>query len=138
AKKNRGAACGIFAFAKGCEPEEFGDFKRRGTDFFCTVDKDALENGDPLLYIQTAYHIARAMAVAAVRKEANGKLDVQRIQEQADALKPLVVRLAEIFSKAGTAGKCIATIEEAAGEIKAELSRRLEAIFGLLQLPDDE
>src|SRR5262249_23792342 len=29
AKKNRGAACGIFAFAKGCEPEEFGDFKRR-------------------------------------------------------------------------------------------------------------
>jgi len=39
AKKNREAVSGIFVFAKGCEPLEFGNFKRIDNDYYCTVDK---------------------------------------------------------------------------------------------------
>jgi hypothetical protein len=45
AKKNRDAVSGIFVFAKGCEPVEFGNFKRIDNDFYCTADKEALAQG---------------------------------------------------------------------------------------------
>src|SRR5205823_940920 len=50
AKKNREAVSGIFIFAKGNEPVEFGNFKRIDNDFFCTVDKAALAEGGSLLF----------------------------------------------------------------------------------------
>src|SRR5439155_5757113 len=72
AKKNRGAVSGIFVFTKGCEPLEFGDFKRIENDYYCTVDKDALAAGGALPFLWGACEVARAQAVAAARKEANG------------------------------------------------------------------
>jgi hypothetical protein len=86
AKKNREAVCGIFVFAKGCEPPEVGDFRPSGDDFYCTVDKDELHRGGPLLFLWAAYEIARARAVAAIRKEADGQLDLERVQKSIDAL----------------------------------------------------
>lgn len=54
AKENRAAAIGIFAFAKGAEPAEVGDFRRIGDDFYCTVDKDDLAKGRPLVFFDAA------------------------------------------------------------------------------------
>src|SRR5262249_12148681 len=63
AKKNREAVSGIFVFADGCEPVEFGNFKRIGNDFYCTADKTALAKGEPLLFLWAAYELARVQAV---------------------------------------------------------------------------
>ena len=59
AKKNREAVSGIFVFVRGAEPVEIGDFRRIGEDFYVTVDKDDLAAGKPLLFLDSAYKIAR-------------------------------------------------------------------------------
>jgi hypothetical protein len=38
-------------FAKGCEPVEFGNFKRIDNDYYCTVDKAVLAEGGPLTFL---------------------------------------------------------------------------------------
>src|SRR5262249_41980907 len=86
AKKNREAASGIFVFAKGCEPVEFGNFKRIDNDYYCTVDKSALAEQGPLTFFWAAYELARVQAVTMVRKEAGGKLDLERIQQHIDGI----------------------------------------------------
>ena len=81
AKKNRGAISGIFVFAKGQEPQEFGNFKRIDNDFYCTADKAEMLAGSQPLFLWAAYEIARVQAVMTVRKEGAGKLDLERIQK---------------------------------------------------------
>src|SRR5438128_9804245 len=80
-KKNRQANCGIFVFARGCAPAEIGDFRRIGEDFYVTVDKEDLAAGKPMLFLDSAYRIARAITVAAARKDQAGELDLQKIQD---------------------------------------------------------
>jgi hypothetical protein len=134
AKKNRDAVSGIFVFAKGCEPVEFGNFKRIDNDFYCTVDKAALAEGGPLLFLWAAYELARVQAVTAVRKEAGGKLDLERIQRQIDGIAAWVPRLGEIVTKSNTVQKSGKAIEETATEIKEDIEDRVADILALLRL----
>lgn len=133
AKKNRGAASGIFVFAKGCEPIEFGNFRRVDNDFYCTADKAALAEGAPLPFLWAAYELARVQAVATVRKEAGGKLDLERIQQHIDGIATWVPRLAEIISKASTVHKNGSAIEATAKEIKDDLERRVKEVLTMLR-----
>jgi hypothetical protein len=134
AKKNREAVSGIFVFAKGCEPVEFGNFKRIDNDFYCTVDKSALAEGGPLPFLWAAYELARVQAVTAVRKEAGGKLDLERIQQHIDGIAAWVPRLGEIVSKANTVQKSGNAIETTAKEIKEDIEERVAEILALLRL----
>src|SRR5439155_23627718 len=77
AKKNREAVSGIFVFAKGCEPVEFGNFKRIDNDYYCSVEKSVLAEGGSLPFLWAAYELTRVQVVTAVRKEACGKLDME-------------------------------------------------------------
>jgi hypothetical protein len=138
AKKNREAALGIFVFAKGCEPVEFGDFRQIGNDFYCTADQEAMAQGQSPIFFWAAYQIARAQVVAAIRKEANGKLDLDRVQQEMDGLKPWVDRLGEIFAKAGTIQRSGQAIEETASKMKEDLQRRIKNVFDLLRLSAEE
>jgi len=134
AKKNREAVSGIFVFAKGSEPPEFGNLKRIDNDFYCTADKTALAEGAPLPFVWAAYELARVQAVAAVRKEAGGKLDLERIQQHIDGIAAWVPRLAEIITKAKTIQNSGSTIETTAKEIKEDIERRVSEILALLRL----
>ncbi len=138
AKKNREATCGIFVFAKGCEPPEVGDFHRIGDDFFCTVDKEALAAGQALPFLWAAYAISRVMAVAAVRKEAGGQLDLERIHGHVDALLEWVPQLGDIMSKANTIQRSGDAIETTAKKIKEDMEKRLNEILELLRLAPAE
>jgi hypothetical protein len=133
AKKNREAACGIFAFARGTEPAEVGDFRRIGEDFFVTVDKDDLEAGKPLLFLDAAYKIARALAVAAARKNLAGEIDVQKIQDQVDALATWSDRIADMATKARTIQNSGKIIEQCANDLKQDLDARVAVILTSLQ-----
>jgi hypothetical protein len=138
AKKNRQAVSGIFVFSKGCEPIEFGDFKRIENDFYCTVDKEALAAGGPLPYFWGAYEIGRALAVAAARKEANGQLDLDRIRQHLDGIADCLPRLDEIVNKANTIESSAGKVRETAASIKDALKNRIDEILEMLELNPDE
>lgn len=133
AKKNRDATCGIFVFARGSEPAEVGDFRRIGEDFYVTVDKDDLRADRPLLFLDSAYKIARAYAVAAARKDAAGELDLQKIQDQLDALAAWSDRIADMATKARTIQSSGRMIEQCANDLKQDLDTRVAAILTTLQ-----
>lgn len=133
AKKNREAVSGIFVFARGTEPVEVGDFRRIGEDFYVTVDKDDLAAGKPLMFLDSAYKIARAMAIATARKEAAGELDLQAIQDQLDALASWTDRISDMATKARTIQSSGKLIEECAKELKTDLDARINSMLQVLQ-----
>lgn len=133
AKKNREAVSGIFVFARGTEPAEIGDFRRIGEDFYVTVDKDDLAAGKPLMFLDSAYKIARALAVAAARKEEAGELDLQAIQDQLDALASWTDRISDMATKARTIQSSGKLIEQCANELKTDLDARINAMLQALQ-----
>jgi hypothetical protein len=134
AKKNRQAVSGIFVFAKGCEPVEFGDFKRIENDFYCTVEKEALADGGPLVFFWGAYEIARALAVAASRKETNGTLDLDRVRQHLDAISACLPRLGDIVTKTNTIESSACKVREMATSIKQDLKSRIDEILHMLEL----
>jgi len=134
AKKNREAVGGIFVFAEGCQPVEFGNFKRIDNDFYCTVDKAALADGSALPFLWAAYEIARVQTVAAVRKEADGKLDLDRIQQHIDGIAAWVPRLGDIFTKANTVQANGKAIANTASDIKDDIEKRVAEVMALLRL----
>lgn len=133
AKKNREAACGIFVFARGAEPAEVGDFRRIGEDLYVTVDKDDLVEGRPLMFLDSAYKIARALVVAATRKEEAGELDLQFIQDQLDALTTWSDRIADMATKARTIQSSGKLIEQCANELKQDLDSRVSIVLKALR-----
>jgi len=133
AKLNRKAAVGIFVFAEGTEPAEVGDFRRIGDDFFCTVSKDDLAEGRPLLYLDTAYRIARAMAVAAQRKESASEVDLSKIENHVEALGQWAARLTEMAKKAKTIRNNGQFIEDLAHEMKVDIDERIQSVLNELR-----
>lgn len=133
AKKNREAGCGIFVFARGDEPAEVGDFRRIGEDFYVTVDKDDLCAGRPLMFLDSAYRIARALTVAATRKQEAGQLDTQWIQDQLDALAAWSDRIADMGTKARTIQNSGKLIEQCATDLKLDLDSRVSAVLAALR-----
>jgi hypothetical protein len=128
AKANREANCGIFVFARGCEPSEIGDFRRIGEDFYVTVDKDDLQADRPLLFLESAYKIARALTVAAARKDQAGEIDLQKIQDQVDALATWSDRIADMATKARTIQNSGKLIEQYATDLKLDLDSKVAII----------
>ncbi len=133
AKENRDAKCGIFVFARGAEPPEVGDFRRIGEDFYVTVDKDDLAAGKPLVFLDSAYKIARVMVVAEVRKQHSGQLDLQLIQDQVQALGVWADKLADMTTKAKTIQGNGKIIEDYARDMKLDLDTRVAVVLKALQ-----
>jgi len=134
AKQNRDATCGIFVYTRGMEPAEVGDFRRIGEDFYVTVDKADLASGKPLLFLDSAYKIARALAVAAARKEEAGEFDRQKIQDQLDALAAWSARIADMATKARTVQSSGKLIEQCANDLKADLDSRVAVVLNELKV----
>ena len=97
------------------------------------MDKSALAEGGPLTFLWAAYELARVQAVTALRKEAGGKLDLQRIQQHIDGIAAWVLRLGEIVTKASTVQNSGKAIEKTANEIKEDIEERVAEILALLR-----
>jgi len=135
AKVNRKAAVGIFVWSRGTEPSEVGDFRRIGDDFYVTVDMECLRAEEPLLYFDAAYRIARAMIVAALRKESAAEIDLVEIESHIETLGTWSERIADMSVKARTIQKSGKLIEECTVELKEELDRRVAHILKILRRP---
>ncbi|MGH7173296.1 MAG: hypothetical protein ACRELG_23690 [Gemmataceae bacterium] len=134
AKNIREATCGIFVFAKGCEPPEVIDIHRVGEDFYCTIDRKLLDAGDELLYLEAAYKIARVQAVAAIRKDATGRLDLQGIRDHIEYLTGSVKVMGEMAAKARMVRRHGAGIEATLRRLKDDLQQRLKKMLELLNV----
>ena len=137
AKENREAACGIFVFARGTEPAEVGDFRRIGEDFYCTVDKADLCAAKPLLCFESAYKVARALAIAAVKRDAAGELDVATIAQHIDALLTWTERVTDMATKATTIQRSGKMIADTAVDLNRDLDTRLSEVLRLLRASTD-
>lgn len=133
AKANRKASIGIYVWRRGTEPAEVGDFRRIGDDFYVTVDSDDLRSCKPLLYFDAAYRIARAMAVAAVRKESANEIDLGQIENHIESLGTWSERIADMSTKARTIQKSGKLIEDCAIELKEDLDSRVSLLMEVLK-----
>jgi hypothetical protein len=136
AKENRGAAIGIFVWSKGCEPPEIGDFRMIDEDFYCTADKEELQSGGRLLFLEAAYKIARMMAVLKTRKETAGNFDAAQVTAHVTAILKEIDGLTKLAKKAGSMKKNSEEIEEALQEMYDGLGTRLNQILALLSLDE--
>lgn len=133
AKKNRDAICGIMLFAKGYEPSEIKDFRLIGSDFFATIDEEALYNGIPLLYAESAYKIARAIAINTIKREEVKEINLDKVQSDLEALRYSIKRISELVKKARKIQNESSSIENLADELKQEMNEQLEEIFSALK-----
>lgn len=133
AKENREAEVGIFAFAKGYEPPEVGDFLRVGSDFFVTVDEDDLAAGRPLVFLEAAYKIARASIVASSRKDETEGIDLDKVKQEIESLIRELERFAEMSTKATTIANNSKFIVDNLKETKEQFEWRLSALAKLLE-----
>lgn len=136
AKENRGAAVGIFVWTKGCEPVEVGDFRMIDDDFYCTANKEDLDTGRPLLFLEAAYKVARMMAVLKTRKEVAGRFDAAQLQAHVAAIVKEIDCLAKLAKKAGSMRKNGEELEEALLDMHAKLDSRLNQVVDLLSLDE--
>jgi hypothetical protein len=93
----------------------------------------AILSANPLLFLDSAYKIARALAVAAARKEDAGELDLQKIQDQLDALAAWSDRIADMATKARTIQSSGKLIEQCANDLKQDLDGRVAIVLKALQ-----
>ena len=132
ARENRDSVAGIFAFAKGYGPAEVGDFHRIGNDFFVTVDEDALEKNQPLVFLESAYKIARTLVVTGVRKEAEKELDIERIRGELDMVTEQLKKFSEMATKVKTIRTNADFIETTLNDVKTTVEQRIADIMKLL------
>jgi hypothetical protein len=136
AKENRGATIGIFVWAKGCEPPEVGDFRMIDGDFYCTADKDDLQAGRALLFLEAAYKVARMMLVLKMRKEVAGEFDAAQVRALVEPVLKEIDSLAKLAKKAGTIKRNGEELEEELVEMHEHLDTQLNQILNLLCLDE--
>ncbi len=132
AKANRDAKAGIFAFAKGYEPTEMGDFYRMGHDFYVTVDEDALANHHPLPFVDASYKIIRAMLVTENRKAQNEEIDVDRIGVELDYIVQQMKLLSEMSTKARTIETNAKFIVSTTNQLETDITSKINSIQTLI------
>lgn len=133
AKVNRNAGIGVFVWSQGNEPTEVGDFRRIGDDFYVTVNREDLRDGKPLVYLEAAYKIARAMAVATVRSESEDGVDLAKIQSHVESIGTWSEKIADMATKAKTIKRNGRIVEECANDLKQDLDQRLAEILSALK-----
>ncbi len=132
AKENRGAQAGIFVFTKGNEPSETGDFRRIGNDIYVTVDEEKLSTGEPLMFLETAYKICRAMIAASARAGESDTLDLTKIRSGIELSLEQVGLMADIITKAQTISRSSTYIESTAKNVRDAVNEQLEDVMEML------
>ncbi len=133
AKENRKSDCGIFVFAKGYEPVEMGDFQIDGNDFYCTVNEDDLNLNEPLMFLESAYKIARVQIVTQKRKQSSKKMDIGTIEKNIQSMLKQAESIGELITKARTVKNNGEFIETTAKSIKEDLEANIQATLELLK-----
>lgn len=133
ARENREAVSGVFVFAKGYEPIEIGDFKIDGNDFYCTVDEKDIEQNKSLIFLESAYKIARINIITQMRKEKIGKVDLNAVRENIKQMFDQAKVLSEVITKARTVKSHGEAIENVSSKLKDELEKTIQATLELLK-----
>lgn len=133
-KKNRKASIGIFAFEKGYEPDDMGDLKIHGHDFYITIDRIALENGEPLPYLNAAYDLSRLLVLAFEKEKSEVSFDREFFEAKVKEILDIVLKLSDIEASAkqisSSAGTLKKQIESFRVNIQTEIGLLLKCFSG--------
>jgi len=66
-----------FRLRQGVCSSRSGDFLRIGGDLYISVDEELMDVGHPLVFLDAALKISRAMIAAAARSGTGGELDTR-------------------------------------------------------------
>jgi hypothetical protein len=121
AKRNRGASQGIFVFCKGYEPAEVGDFFRLGSDFIVTVDRERIEAGGEILFLEAAYKVSRALVTTRVGGERSAEIDPGYLRREIDHIEASLKLASDVSTK-------LATIRNSSDRIEETLRRMLDSL----------
>ena len=93
----------------------------------------SLAEGGPLPFLWAAYELARVQAVAAVRKEAGGKLDLEAIQQHIDGIAAWVPRWARSSPRPVRFRRAASPLRPRRRQIKEDIEHRIQEVMAMLQ-----
>ena len=122
ARKNRGAAIGVFVFSKATAPPGTEVFRREGEDIFLVWDAD-----DPLMdvYLQAGLEVARALCTRHARQREEHTLDVVGLEKAILEIERQADDLEKIKKPTETIQSSVNTILERVRIMKDGLERQI-------------
>ena len=140
-------AIGAFADIQDPPGNDYGPTRKLGrgisnlviapTEFFVTVNEEAVSGEEPAVYLEAAYKIARALVITSARKQEAEELDFDMLASEIDGIIQQVSRLSEIGTKVKTIRNNSDWIEKQVADLQGELetkfsqmSRRIRAAVG--------
>jgi hypothetical protein len=132
ARKNRGAAVGIFVFSKRSTPAGQEGLLRCGNDIFVIWDADDIAND---VMLKAAISLAKALCVRDTKTQAEQTDDFQAIDSAITVLEAEAKRLTKMKTWSETissnSGKIVEEIRKMSESMDRELGVLREAIAGL-------
>lgn len=128
AKENRDADIGIFIFKKGKEPSVINDFYRVGSDFFITLDDEAVVLGNKALFLDASIKIAILSAIALRQENTNSDIDIRSLENSITEISDQIKLLSQIKSKSSTIENNSRWIREIVTEMETKLSETINNI----------
>lgn len=128
AKENREADIGIFIFKKGKEPVVINDFYRVGSDFFITLDDEAVVLGNKALFLDASIKIAILSAIALRQENTNSDIDIRSLENSITEISDQIKLLSQIKSKSSTIENNSRWIREIVTEMETKLSETINNI----------
>lgn len=138
AKENREAVVGIFAFEKGSEPSTVGDFLMKGLDFFVTIDRDALDEKQPVPYLEAAYRIGRVLIAGLEREKANSGFDKVLFEGKVNEILKSVAELSKMDTMVGQINTSAKTLKEGIADFRKKMEGELQMLINLLKTGEKE
>jgi hypothetical protein len=97
-----------------------------------TIDEASIEENQPLLFLDAAYKICRALIIIATRKEEMEELDIESINKELESLSGLVGKFSDLITKTKTINSNSKIIADTLKDLETDMKDRIEGIHRLL------
>jgi hypothetical protein len=125
ARKNRGAAVGLFVFSRKTAPTTLEPLFRLGSDVFVIWDSD---DPDSDLYLRLAVSVARALAIRQQQHDASLNADLLDVEAAIANIEKAAGGLDELQTSAQQVGKHSEKMLDRIRIMRNELSRQIETL----------
>jgi flagellin-like hook-associated protein FlgL len=100
---------------------------RRGISIV-TVDEEKLARGDNLIFLESAYRIARTLIAAKASEEEKSEIDTGFINAEVENITTAMKNVSDIYTKAGTIRNSADAIEKTLNKFLDKVQDHLDNI----------
>ncbi len=130
ARRNRGAAVGLFVFSRRVAPAGMAPFQRYGDDVFVIWDEDDSASD---LYVEAGLSVARALLSRGAAASARAAVDLEAMERAVRAIEKQLKGVAEIDGLAKNVLRDGGKIENRARIMSGDLRREIDRLDDGLQ-----